>query len=60
MDPDEHDAATAKTHTTWIVVNLDRQYQQTVLVTRWRWYAAWWALSLRLFDGDDLKIVRTS
>lgn len=69
----EADVATASGHTDvagpaaaapqsrrgWAVVNLDSPYQSTVLVTRWRWYATWWAASLRIFDGDDLKIMRT-
>ncbi len=64
---DEHGAACADStaavvtsRRSWAVVNMDSEYQKTVLVTRWRWYAAWWAASLRVFDGDDMRIVRTS
>ena len=51
-------AATATSRRSWAVVNKDSQFQETVLVTRWRWYAGWWAASLRIFDGNDMKIVR--
>ncbi len=52
-------AAAVTSRRRWAVVNLDSQYHKTVLVTRWRWYAGWWAASLRIFDGDDMRIVRT-
>lgn len=41
----------------WAVV--DEDHQKTVLVTRWRWYATWWAACLRIYDGADMKIART-
>ncbi len=52
-------AARFRSRRSWAVVNMDSQYHKTVLVTRWRWYAGWWAASLRIFDGDDMRIVRT-
>jgi hypothetical protein len=72
MDVNEHGAATAgstaavvtgaatvASRRSWSVVNMDSRNQTAVLVTRWRWYAGWWAACLRIFDGDDMKIVRT-
>ena len=47
-------------HRTWAVVNRDSPNQNPVLVTRWRWYAGWWAAWLRISDGNDMKIVRST
>ena len=59
MSFDEPGAAAVTSRRSWAVVNMDSQHRNTVLVTRWRWYAAWWAGWLRIFDGNDMKIVRT-
>ncbi len=45
-----------KSRRSWTVVDVDTQ--RTLLVSRWRWYATWWAAWLRIYDGADTKIAR--
>ena len=45
-------------HRSWSVMDMDSR--KTLLVTRWRWYATWWAASLRIYDGKNIKIAHTA